>query len=104
MNACDIFVLPSLNEGFPAVIPEAMACGKPTVGTRVGGIPDVFSDEDIGILANAADPEVLAQAIFDSLSRKWLSERIFESAQRYSLKTISKQILSVYHNVLGKSD
>jgi len=102
INASDIFLLPSLNEGFPTVIPEAMACGKPIIGTNVGGIPDAISDEDIGILVNAADPEALAQAILDSLSRKWPSERICESAQKYSLRTITEQILSIYQDVLGK--
>lgn len=101
INASDIFVLPSLNEGFPTVIPEAMACGKPVIGTNVGGIPDAISDEKVGILVNTADSEALAQAILDSLSREWLFEGIYEYAQKYSMRTIVGQILRIYHNVIG---
>jgi len=39
LNACDLFVLPSLNEGNPTVLPEVLGCGKPFVGTMVGGSP-----------------------------------------------------------------
>ena len=100
MNACDVFVLPSLNEGFPAVIPEAMACGKPTIGTNVGGIPDVISNQNIGILTNPKDPESLAQAILESLDREWEYANMRIWAQEYSLKNIAKQILQVYQQAI----
>ena len=50
MNACDIFVLPSLNEGNPTVLFECLGCGKPFVGTRVGGIPEIVISDDYGFL------------------------------------------------------
>ena len=101
MNASDIFVLPSLNEGFPAVIPEAMACGKPVIGTRVGGIPDAISSDNVGILVNPRDPESLAQAILEALNRRWEPEKISDYAQKYSLKNVVKQILRVYQKILS---
>lgn len=100
MNASDIFVLPSLNEGFPTVIPEAMACGKPVIGTKVGGIPDAISDDSVGILVNPRDRETLAQGILEALNRRWDPEKIRGYAQEYSLKTIVKRILQVYQQVI----
>ena len=47
MNACDIYVQPSLKESFGIVILEAMACGKPVIGTNVGGIPEIILDNSI---------------------------------------------------------
>lgn len=101
MNASDIFVLPSLNEGFPAVIPEAMACGKPIIGTKVGGIPDVILDNNVGILASPGDPELLSESILEALDRRWEPETIQGYAQKYSSENIVKQILRVHQHVIG---
>jgi len=43
MNACDLFVLPSLSEGNPTVMFECLGCGKPFVGTKVGGEPEIIT-------------------------------------------------------------
>jgi glycosyltransferase involved in cell wall biosynthesis len=104
MNASDIFVLPSLNEGFPTVIPEVMACGKPVIGTRVGGIPDAISSDNVGILVKPRDPEALAQAILEALNQRWEHERIRGYAQKYSLKNVVKQILQVYQHVINEQE
>lgn len=61
--ACDMFVLPSLAEATPAVVLEAMACGKPVVATRVGGIPMAVGDGQSGLLVDPADESQLAQRI-----------------------------------------
>ena len=61
--ACDIFVLPSLQEGFGMVITEAMACGKPLIGSNVGGIPLQIKDGWNGFLVPAADDKPLAEKI-----------------------------------------
>jgi len=57
MNACDVFVLPSISEGNPTVMFEALACGKPFVGTKVGGIPEIITNNKLGILVEPRDPE-----------------------------------------------
>jgi glycosyltransferase involved in cell wall biosynthesis len=99
MNACDVFVLPSLNEGLPTVIPEVLACGKPVVATRVGGIPDLIISDKVGLLANPRDSESLASAISEALSRKWYMVDIQRYSRRYSLENISNRILQVYQYV-----
>jgi glycosyltransferase involved in cell wall biosynthesis len=59
----DVFVFPSLDEGFPFMIIEAMAAGNPIVATGVGGIPEAVIDNETGILVPPADAGVLVAAI-----------------------------------------
>jgi glycosyltransferase involved in cell wall biosynthesis len=62
MNSIDVFVLPSLTEGTPNVIIEAMAHEKPIIATAVGGVPDLVT-EDVGILVPPDDGRALAAAM-----------------------------------------
>src|SRR5204863_9475987 len=62
MHGIDVFVLPSLTEGTPNAIIEAMAHAKPIIATAVGGVPDVVNDE-VGILVPPDDGEALAAAM-----------------------------------------
>lgn len=50
MNSCDIFLLPSLQEGNPTVMFEALGCGKPYVGTNVGGVSEIIVNNNLGLL------------------------------------------------------
>jgi glycosyltransferase involved in cell wall biosynthesis len=100
INASDVFVLPSLREGFPTVIPEAMGCGKPIVATNVGGIPEAISSNDLGILVNPKDPYALASAILEALDKRWDPEIISQHAKKYSWSNLAKQIINVYNMVL----
>ena len=101
MNACDLFVLPSLNEGNPTVLVEVLGCGKPFVGTKVGGVPEVISSDDYGLLVEPADPGDLAEKILVALDREWDREKILGYAERYTWENIAKEIVGVYEQVLG---
>ncbi|MEM2703628.1 MAG: glycosyltransferase family 4 protein [Candidatus Bathyarchaeia archaeon] len=100
MNACDLFVLPSLSEGFPTVIPEAMACGKPIVATKVGGIPEAITCDYLGILVNPKSSEMLFSAILEALEKRWEIEAILQYAKKYSWANLTKQILRVYQKTV----
>lgn len=63
LAAADIFALPSVSEGLPISILEAMATGKPVVASAVGGVPELVSDGETGFLVPARDPRGLAEAL-----------------------------------------
>jgi len=66
----DLLCLPSLREGFPCVIIEAMACGTPVVASRVGGIVEII-DPLSGIMVSPGEPDELAEALIDALTMEW---------------------------------
>jgi glycosyltransferase involved in cell wall biosynthesis len=63
MAACDVLTLPSWNEGTPNVILEAFASGRRVVATRVGGVPDLVTSAELGILVPPRDVAALAEAL-----------------------------------------
>ncbi len=63
MHAIDVFVMPSIWEGFGLVLLEAMAAGRPIVASRVATIPEVVADGETGLLVPAGDPLALATAL-----------------------------------------
>ncbi len=67
LSVMDIFVMPSLVEGFPLSLLEAMAVGKPVIASNIGGIPEIVKDRESGILVPPRDPEALAEAIVELL-------------------------------------
>lgn len=100
MNACDIFVLPSLAEGNPIVMFEALGCGKPFVGTKVGGVPEVITSGEYGLLVEPADPKDLAEKILMALNREWDPGMILAYAEQYTWENIAKETIGVYEQAL----
>jgi glycosyltransferase involved in cell wall biosynthesis len=96
INACDIFVLPSLNEGNPTVMFECLGCGKPFIGTKVGGIPEIMTSEDYGFLVGIFDSKEVAEKIIMALDKEWNYNIIKGYAQNFTWQNISKDILKTY--------
>ena len=91
-NKCDIFVLPSLHEGFPTVCAEAQASGKPVISTNVPPIPEVIVDDQTGILVKPKDPEALAKAITKLLSNPKLRHQFGEAGRKRMARLFSKEV------------
>ena len=101
LSAIDIFVLPSLSEGLPLALLEAMASGKACVGSKVGGIPELIEEAVTGFLVAPADSSNLAEAITRlSLDRNLRSKMgrlgMEEVAHKYSLRTQVEQLVDLY--------
>ena len=107
MHQADVFALPSLTEGFPVVLLEAMAAGLPIVATNVGGIPDIVEDGVNGYLVNAKSPDEMAEKILmlmqNSVMREKISANNREIAKRYGWDAVTAILERVYQNVLGVS-
>jgi glycosyltransferase involved in cell wall biosynthesis len=67
-QSLDLYVLPSLSEGIPLAMLEAMSTGVPVVATSVGGIPEVIQDKVNGLLVPLQDPVALAEGILETLN------------------------------------
>jgi glycosyltransferase involved in cell wall biosynthesis len=74
-------VLPSFSEGLPRVALEALARGRPVVGSRAGGIPDAVQDDRNGLLVPPGDAQALADALVRLLSDRALAERLAAAAR-----------------------
>jgi glycosyltransferase involved in cell wall biosynthesis len=81
MQVMDLFVLPTMREGFGVVFAEAMAVGKATVGSRIGPVAEVVEEGVTGYLAPPDDPEAFARLALDLLSDE-VKRRAFGEAGR----------------------
>lgn len=100
MNACDVFVLPSLHESFGIVQIEAMSCGKPVVATYNGGSEEILISENYGYLVEPARSKELAEKILVALDKEWDNALIKRYAKNFKWDTVVKEILKIY-NKLG---
>ena len=99
MNAADLFVLPSLSEGNPTVMFEALGAGLPFVGTTVGGIPEIITSEEYGVLCPPRNVDCLIKKILDAFSKKWDRNLISDYSRKFTWDTIGKQVLEAYYDV-----
>lgn len=100
MNAADILAIPSLAEGLPTVMLEALACGTPIVGTKVGGIPDVL-DGECGLLVEPGDVRALSQAIEEALTRGWDKGKIARKGGEFYWDRITERYMRLYWDILA---
>lgn len=100
INACDVFVLPSVRESFGVVQIEAMACGKPIVATRNGGSEEIIVSDDYGLLVEPRNAHDLAKNIELALNKNWDEEKIVNYVEQYRWEYITKQIQHIYCQLL----
>ena len=105
-RAADLSVLPSFKEATSITGLESMACGLPLVGTRVGGIPDLFEEGETGLLVPPGDPQAIADAlrelITDPARRRAMGECARARAEaHFAWERIAGRTLEAYAEVLG---
>ena len=104
-NAADVFVLPSLSENLPNTIMEAMACGVPCVGFKVGGIPEEIDHRKNGYVADYRSADDLARGIrwilTEADSEELSRNAVHKVAQNYSQQSVAMKYLDVYHQAMA---
>jgi glycosyltransferase involved in cell wall biosynthesis len=79
---------------------ESLGCGKPFIGTKVGGVPEIISSQEYGLLCDSGDEEALAENILKALDQEWNTEKILSYAEEFSWENICKNIEGVYKDLL----
>ncbi len=105
----DLFVLPSLAEGFALSLIEALAAGLPVIATNVGGADEIISDGINGFLVPPADAHALARAVvralsLDAAARAQLKRAALETARRFSVQETARKMFEVYADPYAHRD
>jgi glycosyltransferase involved in cell wall biosynthesis len=107
MAGWDVFVLPSLDEGFPIAALEAMAAGLPVVASAVGGLVELVQNGETGWLVPAAAPAELAMRLRELMSDRRICERMGNAGRRRAIREFSnarmvEQTVAVYDGLFPK--
>lgn len=104
-NSADVFVIPSLDENLPNTIMESMACGVPSVGFKVGGIPEMIDHQKNGYVASYKDADDLAAGIHWVLGEADKVELKRQCVQKvmscYSQRSVAMKYVEVYNQALA---
>lgn len=106
-QTCDLFVAPSLYESFGLIYLEAMNYGKPVIGCRAGGIPEVINEGTTGLLAEPEAPDSLAEAILKMLQNPGLLREMGLAGRQRLLDTfthvqMARRFADAYRHVIHK--
>lgn len=105
LQALDIFVLPSLSEGIPMALLEAMAASRPIVASRVGGIPEIIEDGVEGFLVESMDVNGLAERCRRLIESPDVARKMGEQGRKrvereFSATAMADRVVSVYKELL----
>jgi glycosyltransferase involved in cell wall biosynthesis len=107
LRALDLFLQPSLWEGIPLTLLEAMAAGLPVISTRVGRAPEVIREGDCGRLVPPGDSGALAAAILDAYRhpeqrRNWAAQARRRIVEHYSQEAMLRQFADLYRELYAR--
>ncbi|HUO75599.1 MAG TPA: glycosyltransferase family 4 protein [Candidatus Paceibacterota bacterium] len=106
LRMSDVFARPSLSEGLGSAFLEAMEARVPVVASPVGGIPDIITDGETGLLCDPTDIEAIATAIIRLFEDASLRQRIVEDAyamvrERYTWNVVAQRMATVYRTTIA---
>ena len=99
-SAADLFCLASKQEGWPNVLLESLACGTPVIATSAGGIPEVISSDQIGVLTEREEAKI-ARGIYRALRKTWRTVDLVEHAKHYTWKRTALNLRHVFESVIN---
>jgi glycosyltransferase involved in cell wall biosynthesis len=103
--ASDVFVLPSLYEGFGIVILEAMAAGLPVISTNVGGPPNILTEGVNGYLVEVKNCGQIADRVIQILNDQRLKEKMSKNnlveVKKYSWESVTAQVESLFKSIVN---
>lgn len=97
LNAANAFVLPSLKEGAPVTVMEALACNTPVVVTEIGGVPMMIENGREGIIIKKKSPEDIVRGIKEIL--RWKNKNVKQYADKYRWKKIIEATVRDYREI-----
>lgn len=103
---CDLFVAPSLYESFGLIFLEAMAWGKPVIGCKIGGVPEIVEDGKDGILIQPDNENALAGAIIKLINEEETRIKMGMDGRRkiehiLSIKNFAERTYNIYKNIIN---
>lgn len=105
LNLFDCMIQPSLTEGTPNSVLEAICLNVPVIATAVGGVPDLIANEENGLLVPPKDAPAIAAAmkrmVLDSALRRRLANAAQETSRNYSPATQKQKLIAVYETALA---
>jgi glycosyltransferase involved in cell wall biosynthesis len=104
LKAFDLFVLPSLKEGFPWIILEAMAAELPIIATKVGAMPEIITDKEDGVIVNPGNHKELAESIKEVIENQTKASIMGSKARtklinKFSLEKMAKKTEETISNI-----
>ena len=109
LSIFDVFCLPSISEGLGFSLMEAMAAGRACIASDVGGISELISNGENGVLVPPGDPRALSAAISDLVANTGLRRRLAENAREkaannFSIGECAVKTIEVYREVIGADE
>jgi len=107
LSALDVFVMPSLSEGFPNAMLEGMAMGRPVVATNVDGMGEMLAHEQNALVVPPADAEAMGEALLRATGDPALRERLAEASRRFaeelSIDRTVERLTDIYASVARRA-
>ena len=101
ISAANIICLPSISEGCPTIVIEALACGRPVVAAKVGDVPYLIN-KDNGVLFESKNTEQMLEAIQQALDKKWNEQAIRDSVVDMTWSNISGRYARAYQKAIAR--